>query len=205
VGVKARRTRQLLPFASMVTSPAVIFMVTVPVALRPTMLMVVVPMTSRPAPVVACVMPFAVTPMTLFPLPMFPITMPVIVPVAIPARTDENRGRRLDIHLRGRSVDRLRSVDNAGDSDVHPNIDVREGDGRYADAEAGNQCHREPAVAEDSHNLIVQICVIGQRGMRASYWLRLIAVVLVVMPMVMVAAFGYKDAAAQRASKTNGQ
>jgi hypothetical protein len=38
---------------------------------------------------------------------------------------------------------------------------------------------------------------------------RLIAVVVVVMlmvmVMVMVAAFGYKDAAAQRASKTNGQ
>jgi len=35
---------------------------------------------------------------------------------------------------------------------------------------------------------------------------RLIAVVIVVMvmPMIVVATFGYKDAAAQRASKTNG-
>jgi len=191
----------------MVTSPTVILMATVPVALRSAVLMVVVPLTSRPTVVVACVMPFAVTPMTLFPLLMFPITMPVIVPVAIPARVDENSGRRLDIHLRGRCVDRLRSIDNARDSDVHPNIDVCEGDGRYADAEAGNQCHRESAVAEDFHILVVQICVIERRGMGANYWLGSIALVVMpmIMVMVMVAAFGYKDAAAQRASKTNGQ
>ena len=34
---------------------------------------------------------------------------------------------------------------------------------------------------------------------------RLIAVVVVVMPVIVVAALGYKDATAQRASKTNGQ
>ena len=34
---------------------------------------------------------------------------------------------------------------------------------------------------------------------------RLIAVVVVVMPVIVVAAFGHKDATAQRASETNGQ
>jgi hypothetical protein len=149
----------------MVTSPAVILMVTVPVVLRPTVLMVVVPLTSRPAAVVACIMPFAIASMTLFPLSMFPITMPVIVPVTIPARTNENSGRRLDIHLRGGSVDRLRRIDNTGDSDVYSNIDVCEGERRYAYAETGNQCHGEPAIAKDAHSLVIQIFVIEQRGL----------------------------------------
>ncbi len=154
VGVQAHRTRQLLPFASMVTSPAVILMVTVPVVVRSTVLMVVVPLTSRTAAVVACIMPFAVTSMMLVPLAMFPIAMPVIVSITMPARTNENSGRRLDVHLRGRSVDRLRRIDNTGDSDVYSNIDVCEGEGRYAYAETGNQCHDEPAVAEDAHSLV---------------------------------------------------
>jgi hypothetical protein len=34
---------------------------------------------------------------------------------------------------------------------------------------------------------------------------RLIVVVVMPMVVIVVAAFGYKDAAAQRASKTNGQ
>jgi hypothetical protein len=33
----------------------------------------------------------------------------------------------------------------------------------------------------------------------------IVVVVAVIMVMVVVSAFGYKDAAAQRASKTNGQ
>src|SRR5258706_6778599 len=70
-------------------------------------LVVVVPVASRPTAVVSRVMPFPFTPMSLFPLPMFPITVPVIVPVAIPARISDNNTRRLGIHRRGRGVDRL--------------------------------------------------------------------------------------------------
>jgi hypothetical protein len=147
VGVQAHRTHQSVRFALMVTSPTIVFMVVVTVALLLAALMVVTPIISMPAAVVACVMPFAFTPMTLFPLSMLPITMPVIVPVTIPARTNENRGRRLDIHLLGRSVDRLRCIDSTGDSNIYSNIDVCEGDGRYAYAEAGNHCHCEPAAA----------------------------------------------------------
>jgi len=114
----------------MVTAPAVIFMVVVPVASVLAALMFVVPITSRVAAVVACVMPFAFTPVAFFPLPTLPITTPVVVPVSIPARTNNDSGWRLDIHLLGWSVDRLRCVDSTGDFNVYSNIDVCEGDGR---------------------------------------------------------------------------
>jgi hypothetical protein len=147
VEVQARRTRRPLPFALMVTSLTVLFMVVVPVASLLAALMFVAPITSRVAAVVARVMPFAFTPVAFFPLLMLPITTPVIVPVTIPARTDDNSGGRLDIHLLGRSVDRLGCIHSTGDSNVYSNIDVCEDDGRYAYAEAGNQRHREPATA----------------------------------------------------------
>jgi hypothetical protein len=137
----------------MVTSLAVMFMfmfmfmVVVPVASVLAALMFVVPITSRVAAVVARVMPFAFTPVAFFPLPTLPITTPVIVPVSIPARTNDDSGWRLNIHLLGRSVDRLRCIYSTGDSNVYSNIDVCEGDGRYAYAETRNQCHCEPAAA----------------------------------------------------------
>jgi hypothetical protein len=147
VEVQARRTRRPLPFALMVTSPTVVFMVVVPVASLLAALMVVAPIIARPAAIVSCVMPFPFAPVVFFPLPTLPITTPVIVPVTIPARTNDNSGRRLDIHLWGRSVDRLGRIDSTGDSNVYSNIDVCEGDGRYAYAKAGYQCRCESAAA----------------------------------------------------------
>jgi hypothetical protein len=145
--VQARRMRRPLPFALMVTSLAVMLMVVVPVASVLAALMFVVPFTSMVAAVVTRVMPFAFTAVAFFPFLTLPITTPVIVPVTIPARTNDNSGRRLDIHLLGRSVDRLRCIHSTGDSNVYSNIDVCEGDGRYAYAETGNRCHCEPAAA----------------------------------------------------------
>jgi hypothetical protein len=96
--------------------------------------MVVVPVASRPATIVVRVMPFPLTSVALFPLSTLPVTMPVIVPVTVPARTnDDNTGRF--------------GIRRTGDANVYSNIDVCEGDGRYAYAEAGNQCHRDPATA----------------------------------------------------------
>ncbi|CAB3790793.1 hypothetical protein LMG28138_03021 [Pararobbsia alpina] len=55
------------------------------------------------------------------------------------------------------------------------------------------------------HEMLIislSICTVKQGNVQACQG-QLIAVV--VMPLLVVAAFGYKDAAAQRASKTNGQ
>src|ERR1700736_5789856 len=118
-----------------------------PVASLLAALMVVAPIISRPAAIVSCGMPFPFPPGVFLPLPTLPITTPVIVPVTIPARTSDNSSRWLDIHLWGRSVDRLGRIDSTGDSNVYSNIDVCEGDGRCAYAEAGDQCHCESAAA----------------------------------------------------------
>jgi hypothetical protein len=131
----------------MVTAPTVIFMVVVPGASLLTVFMVVRPIISMAATVVARIMPLAFTPVAFFPLPTLPITTPVVVPVSIPAPTNDDSGWRLDIHLLGRSVDRLGCIDSTGDFNVYSNIDVGEGDGRYAYAETGNQCHCEAAAA----------------------------------------------------------
>jgi hypothetical protein len=136
-----------MPLVLMVTSPTVVFMVVVPVTSLLAALMVVAPIISRPAAIVSCVMPFPRAPVAFFPLSTLPITTPVIVPVTIPARTNDNSGRGLDVQLLGRSVDWLGCIDSTGDSNVYSNIDVCEGQGRYAYAETGNQCHCEPAAA----------------------------------------------------------
>src|ERR1700731_3802430 len=97
-----------LPFALMVTLPTVVFMVVVPVASLLTALMVVAPIIARPAAIVSCVMPFPFAPVVFFPLPTLPITTPVIVPVTIPARTNDNSGRRLDtLNVAGLRADAL--------------------------------------------------------------------------------------------------
>jgi len=114
----------------MITSPVVIFMVVVSITSLFAALMVVAPIISRAAAIVSRVMPFPFTPVAFLPLPTLPITSPVVVPVSIPARINDNSGRRLDIHLLGRSVDRLRCVDSTGDFNAYSNIDMCEGDGR---------------------------------------------------------------------------
>jgi hypothetical protein len=103
-------------------------------------LVVVAPITLRAA-IVSGVMPFPFMPMTLLPLTMLPIAMPVIVPFTIPARANDNSGRRLDIHLLGLDVDRLRRIDSTRDSNIYSNIDVCKSAGRYPCAETGNQRH----------------------------------------------------------------
>jgi hypothetical protein len=118
----------------MVTPPAVIFVVVVPVA-------------SRPVAMVPSIVPLPFIVMTFFPLSTLPVTVSVIVPVAIPTRTNDNSGRRFHIHRWRRSVDRLGRKHSTGDANVYSNIDVREGDRRYAYAEACNQRHRQPATA----------------------------------------------------------
>ena len=148
MGVQARRPLQPAQFELMVAPPATaVLMAVVPVALVGTAFMAVTPIIWRPASIGSCVMPFPFIPVAVFPLLTLPITMPVIVPVTIPARSNDNSGRRFNIHLWGRSVNRLGCIDSTRDSNVYSNIDVCEGDGRYAYAEAGNQCHCESAVA----------------------------------------------------------
>jgi hypothetical protein len=129
----------------MVTPPAAVSMVVVPVTSRPAV-MVVAPITSRAAAIVSRVMPLTFTPMAVFPFPPLPITTPVIVPVAIPARANDD-SRRLDINRRRRRIDRLGCIYDTGDADVDSNIDVCEGDGGCAYTEAGNQRHGNVATA----------------------------------------------------------
>jgi len=130
----------------MVAPPSLILMVVTPVASL-TVATVLAPVTSRAAAIVACVMPFPFTSMTLLPFSALPIATPIVVPVAIPARANDHSGRRFDIHRRRRSVDRLWCIRDTGDADAYSNIDVRQGDRGYAYADAGNQRHREPAIA----------------------------------------------------------
>src|ERR1700674_4985428 len=103
----------------MVTPPTVIFMVVVPVTSLLAALTVVAPIISRAAAIVSCVMPFPFAPMAFFPRPALPITTPVVVPGAIRARTNDNSGRGLDIHLLGYSVDWLGCIDSTGHSNVY--------------------------------------------------------------------------------------
>jgi hypothetical protein len=138
--------QQHAPFVLVVMSPAVISLVAVPVTSRPAV-MVVAPTASRVTVIGSRVMPFPFTSMALFPLPALPIAMSIVVPVAIPARTNDHSGRRLDIHRRRRSIYRLGRIHGARDANVYSDIDVCESDGRCAYAKASNQCHREPATA----------------------------------------------------------
>lgn len=119
----------------MVTPSTAIFMIVVPVTSLFAALMVVASIISRAAAIVSRIMPIPFAPVAFFPLPMLPlptlpITTPVVVPVSVPARTNDDSGRRLDIHLLGRSVDRLGCIDSTGDSNVYSNIDMCDGDGR---------------------------------------------------------------------------
>jgi hypothetical protein len=85
--------------------------------------------------------------MALLPLTTLPVAMAIVVPVVIPARTNDNSGRWFNVHRRRRSVDRLGRIHGPRDTNVDTNINVRECGSRYADAEAGDQCHCETAFA----------------------------------------------------------
>ena len=146
-----------------------VFMVVMPGISRATAVVVMAPVTAMPIEMVPRIMPLPFIVMVLFPLSTLPIPMPIVVSVAIPARTDNNSGRRGDIHRRRRSVDRRGRLHDRGNADVYSDIDVRESDGRCAYAKCGNQCHRETATACNAHNLSL-IWMVGQlNAQRVSY------------------------------------
>ena len=94
-----------------------------------------------PASVVLVVMVPGIVPlpvaMSLFPFPALPVAMPVVIPFAIPSWTDDNGRGRFGIYRR-RSIDRLRRICGAGNANVDSDVDMRECDGRYTNAEAGD-------------------------------------------------------------------
>jgi hypothetical protein len=131
----------------MVVPLVAVSVVTVPVTSRATAVVVVAPVTEMSIVVGPSIVPFPFIAMALLPLPAFPIAMAIVVPVAIPARINDDSGRRLDIYRSRRSVDRLGRVRDTGNADAHSDIDVRECGRRYADTKSGEQCHRETAFA----------------------------------------------------------
>jgi hypothetical protein len=118
-------------------TPTVAFVLVVRVASRATA--VVVMLTAMPVGMVPGIVPLPAIVMVFFPLSTFPISMPVIVSVAIPARTDDNSGR----------------IDSPRDANVDSNIDVRECDGGGTNSEAGNQRHCEQPSGCDVHSLLL--------------------------------------------------
>jgi hypothetical protein len=131
----------------MVMPLVTVSVVTVRVTSRATAVVVMAPVTAMSIVVVPSIVPLPFIAMMFFPLPTLPVAVAIVVPVAIPTRTDDNSGRRFDIYRRRRSVDRLGRVRDTGDPDAHSDIDVRERGSGYTDAEAGDQCHCEPACA----------------------------------------------------------
>ncbi|ANB77348.1 hypothetical protein AYM40_35320 [Paraburkholderia phytofirmans OLGA172] len=129
----------------MVVPLVAIPVVTVPAISRATAVVVMAPVTTTPIVMVPSIVPLPFIMMVLFPLPTVPITMPVVIAVSIPSRTDDNSSRRFDVHRWRRCVDRLGCIRDTRDANVDSNIDMRESDGRYANAKAGDECHREPA------------------------------------------------------------
>ena len=128
----------------MVVPLVAISMVVVPVASRASALAVMPPVATMSIVPLPGVVPLPFIVMVLFPFPALPIAMPVVVPVAIPARTNDNRSGRFDIYRRW-SIDWLGCIHGTGDANTDSDVDMREGDRRYAKAEAGDECHREPA------------------------------------------------------------
>ena len=128
----------------MVVPLVAVSMVVVPVASRATAVAVMPPVATMSLVPLPGVVPLPFIVMVLFPFPALPIAMPVVVPVAIPARTNDNRSGRFDIYRRW-SIDWLGCIHGTGDANVDSNIDMREGDRRYANAQAGDDCHCRPA------------------------------------------------------------
>jgi hypothetical protein len=131
----------------MVVPLVAVAVVTVPVTSRATAVVFLAPVTGMSIVMGPGIVPLPFIVMALLPLPTFPVAMSIVVPVAIPARINDDSGRRLDIYRSRRSVDRLGRVRDTGNADAHSDIDVRECGGRYADAKSGEQCHRETAFA----------------------------------------------------------
>jgi hypothetical protein len=131
----------------MVVPLVAVSLVTVPVTSRATAVAVMAPVTAMSIVMRPSIVPLPFIVMALHPLPTFPIAMAIVVPIAIPARINDDSGRWLDIYRSRRSVDRLGRVRDTGNADAHSDIDVRECGRRYADTNSGEQCHRETAFA----------------------------------------------------------
>jgi len=132
---------------SVVVPLVAVSMVTVPVTSRAAAVVVMAPVVAMPIVVGPSIVPLSFIAMALLPLPTLPVAMTIVVPVAIPARANDDSGRRFDIRRSRRSVGRLGRVRDTGDADVHADIDVRERGRTYADTKGGDQCHRETAFA----------------------------------------------------------
>jgi hypothetical protein len=117
-----------MPLLSMVTSSTVVIMVGVPVASPLAAFMVVAPIAARPVAIVSRIVPFPFAPVALFPLPALPISTPVIVPIAIPTRVNNNGTRSFNICGRGLNVDGRGCINGAGNANVHADIDMCKGD-----------------------------------------------------------------------------
>jgi hypothetical protein len=131
----------------MVVPVVAVSVVTVPVTSRATAVVVMAPITTMSIVMGPCIVPLPFIAMALLPLPTFPVAMAIVVPVAIPARINDDSGRRLDIYRSRLSVDRFGCYRDTGYANVHADIDVRECGRTCADTEAGDQCHREIAFA----------------------------------------------------------
>jgi len=118
--------------------------VVAPVASRATAVAVTTPVATMSVVPIPGVVPLSFVVMALFPFPAFPIALPVIVPVAIPAWTNDNGSGRRDNYRRW-SIDRLGGIHGTRDANVDSDIDMREGDGRYTNTKAGDEFHRKPA------------------------------------------------------------
>jgi hypothetical protein len=128
----------------MVVPLVAVSIVMVPVATRATVVAVMAPVATMSVVPLPGVVPLSFIVMALFPFPALPIALPVIVPVAIPARTNDNGSGRCDIYRRW-SIDWLGGIQGTRDANVDADIDMREGDGRYTNTKAGDECHRKPA------------------------------------------------------------
>jgi hypothetical protein len=117
------------------------------VTMPATAVVVTTPVTAMPIVMVPSIAPLPFIAMALLPLTTLPVATAVVVPVTIPARTNDNGGRWFNVHRRRRSVDRLGRIHDTRDTNVDTNINVRECGSGYTDAEAGDQCHGETAFA----------------------------------------------------------
>lgn len=121
--------------------------VVVPVTSRATVIMVMAPVTTMPIVVVPGVVPLPFIVMAFLPLTTLPVAMAIVVPVTIPARPNDDGGRWFNVHRRRWGVDRLGCVHDPWDPNIDTDVNVRECGSGYTDAEAGDECHCEPACA----------------------------------------------------------
>lgn len=114
----------------------VIAVVAMPVHPRAAIVAVMAPVAMVFVVMVPSIVPLPVT-MSLLPFPALPIAMPVVIPFAVPTWTDDDRRGRFGIYRR-RSINRLRRICRAGNTNVDSDVDMRECDGRHTNSKAGD-------------------------------------------------------------------